>query len=603
MGKIVGFDTGIRGKFFTAKITGVSETESKGLIIQSPGVIMIFLLLSAVVCGLSLAGTGCLTGRLFGLRSVRNPCLYWWLGFFAVSATSMFLSLFFPVNTICLIAFFVAGAAGLPLLYGECKQSIAREPKVAVTIFIYITVVFLAGFSFLFAVTDITEPYDTALYHAQAIRWMNEYGTPPGLGNLHARLAFNSSWLSFAALFDNGPWDSRSEILIPALSWLGAFLYFFYELLFTRRNGIRLYALCMLLWSLYSGHVYPALYYDDPVHILNAIVVLEIYYLFDTAPDKSNKSEGKTSRGACILMLSAGAFMVKPSGVVSLIFTGVLFIILLFKNKKHFTGWLKVFCPAAFALIVWITRNLLLSGYPLYPMPILPFPFDWTMAYSVVKANYDAVVGWARMPGPGYIESLTNGFLFWFKPWLIENLLSKRFFVLAILPASFAVFFWFLVIRFVRTKKALFFLAWSTANILYWFLMAPDIRFGGGFFWVSLALSLLFLFPSESVFQFSAFWDAKILRWTFRYVWALVILGIVGLTPIKRSFFTVGAAQSYPVKEYTVRSSDPFAVWIPLEEDDRTGNSPLPSAPGPVDNIEMREYGNLGKGFRPVVRF
>jgi hypothetical protein len=449
---------------------------------------------------------------------------------------------------------------------------------------------------------DVIEPYDTALYHAQTVRWLNEYGTPPGLGNLHARLAFNSSWLSFAALLDNGIWDNRSEILVPVLAWLGAFFYFFFELLFARRTGARLYALCILLWSMYSCSAYKALYYDDPVHILNAIAVLEMYYFCEDIRDKSVKSREKTSAAACILILSAGVFMIKPSGVVSLLFAGVAIIVFLIQDKIGITGWLRVLCPAAFALIVWITRNLLLSGYPLYPAPVLPFRFDWTMAQEAVKANYNGVVGWARMPGPGYEASLTNGFLFWFKPWLIENLLSKRFFAMAVLPASFAVFFWFLVIRFAGTKRAFFFLVWSAANILYWFLMAPDIRFGSGFFWVVLALSLLFLFPSEPGFRLTAFWDNKILRWTFRYAWALVMIGIVVLTPIERSFIATGSAQSYPVKEYTVQSGEPFVIWIPLENDDRTGNSPLPSAPGPVNNIAMREYGNLGKGFRPLSR-
>src|SRR5688572_15778226 len=35
---------------------------------------------------------------------------------------------------------------------------------------------------------------DTNIYHAQAIHWIESYPVVPGLGNLHGRLAFNSSW-------------------------------------------------------------------------------------------------------------------------------------------------------------------------------------------------------------------------------------------------------------------------------------------------------------------------------------------------------------------------------------------------------------------------
>jgi hypothetical protein len=531
------------------------------------------------------------------MGSVRNPWLYWWLGFFTAGTLSMFFSLFFPVNIISLAFFFIAGIAGLPPLYREYKQYAAGEQKTTVILFTYLALVFLAAFASLFAVRDLQGAYDTALYHAQTVRWLNEYGTPPGLGNLHTRLAFNSLWLSFAALFDNGPWDNRSEILLPILAWIGAFLYFLHELLFTRRNGIRLYCLCILAWSMYSfSGIYPNLYYDDPVHIISAIVILETYYLLEGGNNTLKEKMGTT---AGVLMLSTAAFMIKPIGAVSLVFTGMVSLFLLLQNKQTILTWAKTFCPAAFALIVWMARNLLLSGYPLYPVPVLPLPFDWTMAYNATKSNYDAVMGWARMPGAGYLESLENGFLFWFKPWLINNLASKRFLFAAVLPSLFFVFFWFLVVRIFRSKKALFFLAWSALNIFYWFLSAPDIRFGSGFFWAALGLSLLFLFPSESSFSFSAFWDAKISRWTFRYAWVLAILGTIGMTVVstKRSLFTVGRAQSYPVKEYTVKSYPPFTIWIPLEND-RTGNSPLPSAPGPVDTIEMREPGNLGGGFR-----
>ena len=42
---------------------------------------------------------------------------------------------------------------------------------------------------------------DTSLYHAQAIRWYEEYGVVKGLGNLQWHFAYNSSYFAFAALF------------------------------------------------------------------------------------------------------------------------------------------------------------------------------------------------------------------------------------------------------------------------------------------------------------------------------------------------------------------------------------------------------------------
>ena len=43
--------------------------------------------------------------------------------------------------------------------------------------------------------------YDTGLYHAQAIHWIEEYGVVKGLGNIHVRLAYNSALFALSALY------------------------------------------------------------------------------------------------------------------------------------------------------------------------------------------------------------------------------------------------------------------------------------------------------------------------------------------------------------------------------------------------------------------
>jgi hypothetical protein len=105
---------------------------------------------------------------------------------------------------------------------------------------------------------------------------------------------------------------------------------------------------------------------------------------------------------------------------------------------------------------------------------------------------------------------------------------------------------------------------------------------------------------TKSRFDLSIIRKNKKIRWTFLYMWSLGIIGMIGMTVVssKRSIVSVGTIPSRPVKEYTVNAATPFTIWIPDGDGDRTGNSPLPSTTGPMENIEMREPGNLGKGFR-----
>jgi hypothetical protein len=55
---------------------------------------------------------------------------------------------------------------------------------------------------------------DTAIYHAQALRWLEEVGIVPGLANVDIHLGFNSAWFVPEALFSWGRyWGSPLQVL------------------------------------------------------------------------------------------------------------------------------------------------------------------------------------------------------------------------------------------------------------------------------------------------------------------------------------------------------------------------------------------------------
>ena len=160
-----------------------------------------------------------------------------------------------------------------------------------------------------------------------------------------------------------------------------------------------------------------------------------------------------------------------------------------------------------------------------------------------------------------------------------------------------------MVARYVKTKKALYFFVWTFVSILYWFLTAPDLRFGDGFFWVWPGTAFLFLLPGAPRFALSDLWKNPKIRITFFYFWGICGICIAGISLflLNKNLLTIGELPSRPVIEYTVNADHPFTVWIP-KEGDKTGNSPLPSTPYKPTNLEMREPGNLSKGFRPIRR-
>ena len=66
--------------------------------------------------------------------------------------------------------------------------------------------------------------YDSDLYHAQSIRWIEEYGIVKGLGNIHVRFAYNSSFFALSALYSMKFLCGRSlhtvNGLIALLLWI-----------------------------------------------------------------------------------------------------------------------------------------------------------------------------------------------------------------------------------------------------------------------------------------------------------------------------------------------------------------------------------------------
>ena len=93
-------------------------------------------------------------------------------------------SLFYHVGAMAFLLLFVLCVLFLVLLR---KRGFSfPKPQLTAEKAVFVLLILLA-----LAFWTAQEPADsdTALYHAQAIRWIEEYGVVPGLGNLHCRFA------------------------------------------------------------------------------------------------------------------------------------------------------------------------------------------------------------------------------------------------------------------------------------------------------------------------------------------------------------------------------------------------------------------------------
>lgn len=124
------------------------------------------------------------------LKDMGRPDVYIMTGLIVLNMYAQLFSLFYKVAG---IACTILGAAGILLFFGRiytCFRQRKRASLFPGCTWWRPSAWRIAAMLFCFVLTLIwttREPgqYDTGLYHAQAIRWIEDYGVVPGLGNLH----------------------------------------------------------------------------------------------------------------------------------------------------------------------------------------------------------------------------------------------------------------------------------------------------------------------------------------------------------------------------------------------------------------------------------
>ncbi|HWR66241.1 MAG TPA: hypothetical protein VN364_08975, partial [Bellilinea sp.] len=151
--------------------------------------------------------------KLFNMQSVRLPrlTLIIILGMSTLMWIAQLATLLFPIS---LGVFLVVIAGGVVLIWDFIKT---EEIKINVSLpLLGWILIALVSISILENGSHTPINPDTGIYHAQAIKWIESFHSVPGLGNLHTRFAFNSSWLVFNALFSLSFLKIQSFHLVPA---------------------------------------------------------------------------------------------------------------------------------------------------------------------------------------------------------------------------------------------------------------------------------------------------------------------------------------------------------------------------------------------------
>ena len=511
-----------------------------------------------------------------------------WVGLAIVTTLAALLSLVRPVDGAAALALSLAGLGGLaaaPALRRDGWVRVrdaarALEPPYAA----------LAAVVLIAALADGASPatnYDSGLYHVQAVRWIEAHPVVPGLGNLHFRLAMGSTWFLPEALFDTGLVAAPSRHLLVGCAWTWTALAGV-RALRELAHGAASFAVVLRIAFLPLGLLLLRGWLSSPTPDV-ALALLgwtTIALAFDRA---ARGADGATDvRVLAIALLAAFATAVKPSAAPLLLLPVVLAVAASRLQPRIALGVLGIALAVG---VPQVARNLILSGYPAFPVTQLPpLPVDWAIPRDEAVRQAGWIMSWARAPRRAPQEVLAMPLREWIGPWFARRPAVDRVLLGAIpLLALAAVPTW--------RRPVAAPLVWATLVLgtMLWFALAPDPRFGWAFY------PLLALGLAARVLGGVA---ARLPRAATAQALALGI-GVLSLWPYAgRDALATTASRAiapapYPERPLRTLGRGKRLLYAP-ERGDQCWDAPLPCTPYPDRTIERRGR-RLERGFRRAV--
>lgn len=422
------------------------------------------------------------------LEEMGRPDIYIVTGVIFLNVFAQFFSLFYKVAG---IACTILGLAGIVIaavwaykgirhkkrwtLFPGCER---KRPELWRIAALLLALVFT-----LLWTTQSPDQYDTGLYHAQAVRWVEDYGVVPGLGNLHMRLAYNSAFMSLQALFSLGWLLGQSLHTLNGFLCLMALGYAFSTVRLWGRESCRVSDLLKCVMVIYVVQKR----YDISSSGTDILAMLLILYLFIKWSEyrESCREDGVLYGYLCLVSVYAVTVKLSAASAVVL----ALYPLYLFLKNKNLRAVLAHVAAGLLILLPFLIRNVIISGYLVYPYGGLDlFQVDWKMDQEVLARDSLDIKMFAR--GIQNSAEYDTSMIGWIPRWFLSQSMGNRV-VLAVGALCIPVAL-YLLWKSLREKRyaqgAL--LGASLVNLIFWLAAAPHIRYGGPYIYVLAAVTL-----------------------------------------------------------------------------------------------------------------
>ncbi|MBR4060719.1 MAG: hypothetical protein IKK03_12870 [Lachnospiraceae bacterium] len=441
--------------------------------------------------------------------------------------------------------------------------------------------------------------YDSDLYHAQSIRWLEEYGVVPGLGNLHERFAYNSSFFALCALY------SLKYILGDSMHAMNGFLALLLSLTclpivkswkqkrFSVADFARVGAIYYLT-TITNEVVSPASDYA---------VMCVIFFIVIKWLDALEEECNDIAPYALLCVVGVYALSIKlTAGLILMLLIKPAYMLIREKRVKEIFIYLVMGLVVA---IPWMVRTVIISGWLFYPFTAIDlFDVDWKMDAFYIDVDAMQIKVWGRaLYAIGLIDVPITG---WFPNWFATTLSGMEKILILGCIAAMAITLISICVILVRRQfkhlDMLLVMITLLSSYLFWQTSAPLIRYGYAyvllFVFVVFGWCLQELFPHEKGDRFA--WRRMLHRGVYI---VFCLYGIYKGCFLGYYIYSSRLAEHYICQQdygvYEVESYEIEGVtfYYPISGD-RTGYDYFPASGAKV-NLEFRGA-SIKDGFRKI---
>jgi hypothetical protein len=323
---------------------------------------------------------------------------------------------------------------------------------------------------------------------------------------------------------------------------------------------------------------------------------LLVWVAFILCLENINVAQGFRSRtiNVIIVVLTLYVFTVKLYAVPV-----VILCLYLFYLQSKVKMWAEVWLQIGLGLIVvipWIARNIILSGYLIYPFPYIDlFNVDWKLLYQYVIDEKLSTHGWAYLPGSHWRELLDMPLSEWIPKWLDQVHYPYRITVIA----TFLIMSVYIPIAVLRSSRQT---GWTNTReilyligcigVIYWFTNAPDPRYGWGFIFIA------FIIPVAPLIEHIVIRFKASSRLCMLSIMILHILnhGYLSIHSLPKNVSIIFSTIPYQTEELKAKLVGDIVIYSPIKTD-QCRYIPLPCTPVVKDWLRPRGD-KLQSGFR-----